>query len=112
MKKLRKLNTELYYRQHKYNLLQEESQGYAKLITLLFSSKVDDITSDEIRAHIGAFDLDPNRVLDLMLDLLELNIESEEKDSILRLLQSCNFDLTKIPALFMFQLNSLASNET
>eukprot|EP00978_Attheya_sp_CCMP212_P029932 scaffold108304_cov52-Attheya_sp.AAC.1 len=35
IKRIRKVNTDLFYRQHKFNLLQEESQGYAKLIRLL-----------------------------------------------------------------------------
>ena len=35
LKKMRKLNTDLFYRQKKVNLLQEESQGYAKLLLFL-----------------------------------------------------------------------------
>lgn len=34
-KKLKKLNTDAVYRQQKYNLLREETEGYAKLVVLL-----------------------------------------------------------------------------
>eukprot|EP00584_Thalassiosira_punctigera_P000663 CAMPEP_0172529622 /NCGR_PEP_ID=MMETSP1067-20121228/3661_1 /TAXON_ID=265564 ORGANISM="Thalassiosira punctigera, Strain Tpunct2005C2" /NCGR_SAMPLE_ID=MMETSP1067 /ASSEMBLY_ACC=CAM_ASM_000444 /LENGTH=340 /DNA_ID=CAMNT_0013313715 /DNA_START=28 /DNA_END=1047 /DNA_ORIENTATION=- len=34
-KKLKKMNTDMYYRQHKFNLLAEESEGYAKLWSFL-----------------------------------------------------------------------------
>lgn len=85
-KKLKKMNTDMYYRQHKFNLLAEESEGYAKLLSFFIvginevgtggeedASK--DFISKEARKHvrelIGTFDLDPNRVLDLALDALE-----------------------------------------
>ena len=48
--KLKKLNTALVYRQQKYNLLNEETEGYSKLIVVLSnlpSAPVD------ISAHIG-----------------------------------------------------------
>ena len=90
-KKLKKMNTDMYYRQHKFNLLAEESEGYAKLLSFfLVGIKEGDIvgkggdgddnghdhtSSKEARKYvrelIGAFDLDPNRVLDLALDTLE-----------------------------------------
>ena len=34
-KRLVKANTQLMYRQQKYNLLREESEGYSKLLTIL-----------------------------------------------------------------------------
>ncbi|KAL7538480.1 hypothetical protein ACHAXR_008594 [Thalassiosira sp. AJA248-18] len=118
-KKLKKLNTDMYYRQHKFNLLAEESEGYAKLWECFMSGiggsgggsgDVDGLQNGKvagdagggggdaggggnssadgddavdvqennnnnnnkyIRELIGAFDLDPNRVLDLALDALE-----------------------------------------
>ena len=36
-KKLVKINTSLVYRQDKYNLLREETEGYSKLLTVLSS---------------------------------------------------------------------------
>jgi len=88
-KKLKKMNTDMYYRQHKFNLLAEESEGYAKLLSFFVvgiseggtvgkhgeEDDGEDSSSKEARKYvrelIGAFDLDPNRVLDLALDALE-----------------------------------------
>ena len=66
MKRKLKINTDLHYRQTKFNLLQEESQGYSKLLGKLISG-----STDNLLELVGTFDLDPNRVLDLTLDVLE-----------------------------------------
>jgi len=98
IKKIRKLNTDMFYRQKKVNLMQEESEGYAKFVRMLInlpllnnmldpSSKVNQEGNEMKRKHpheqmvqtaklsiieiIGTFDLDPNRCLDLTLDVLE-----------------------------------------
>jgi THO complex subunit 2 len=74
-KRLVKINTSLVYRQQKYNLLREESEGYAKLLTVLAAlpPPPSDPSSHiaNIFALIGYFDLDPNRVLDLVLEAME-----------------------------------------
>ena len=74
-KRLVKINTSLVYRQQKYNLLREESEGYSKLLTVLVSlpSPPMDPTSHitNIFSLIGYFDLDPNRVLDMVLEVME-----------------------------------------
>ncbi|KAF2866546.1 transcription factor/nuclear export subunit protein 2-domain-containing protein [Massariosphaeria phaeospora] len=67
------------YRQSNYNLLREESEGYAKLLTECFmtptdvtlpkNQKVVEETYKRISAYIGAFDLDVGRVLDITLDV-------------------------------------------
>ena len=65
------------YRQSNYNLLREESEGYAKLITEFFttitnshpSSAVVHTTFEKVKAFIGAFDLDVGRVFDVTLDV-------------------------------------------
>lgn len=81
-------NTRLLYTQQKYNLLREESEGFSKLLSLLNSGlttqNVDAIKQDMF-ALIGYFDLDPNRVCDLVLDVYEENIEN---DCFVKLLQS------------------------
>ncbi|VDQ11621.1 unnamed protein product [Trichobilharzia regenti] len=63
--------TRLFFKQQKFNLLREENEGYAKLITELCqissSSSLEGLMN-QIRSLIGYFDLDPNRVLDLILD--------------------------------------------
>lgn len=97
-KKISKLNTELYYKQQKYNLLQEQSEGYAKLLTVLFGD-LNDVTPTLLRDYMGAFDLDPNRVLDILLDLLDSH---DRKDKILELMQE--FSLSKLPNLLAFKL--------
>ena len=90
IKKIRKLNTDMYYRQKKVNLMQEESEGYAKFLRFLVNlpqvKDMDaDVDADDVMSHediiqlaklritelIGTFDLDPNRCLDLTLDALE-----------------------------------------
>ncbi|KZF22808.1 hypothetical protein L228DRAFT_268188 [Xylona heveae TC161] len=69
--------TNLLYRQSNYNLLREESEGYSKLVTELFTtsshepptSEVVEETFERVKALIGAFDLDVGRVLDITLDV-------------------------------------------
>jgi len=86
-KKLKKINTDLYYRQHKFNLLAEESEGYSKLLTFLILGMkdnhggVDEDKMKYIQELIGAFDLDPNRVLDLVLDILEWELNDVVKST-------------------------------
>ncbi|KAI1732320.1 transcription factor/nuclear export subunit protein 2 domain-containing protein [Ditylenchus destructor] len=69
-----KSKTRIYYKQVKFNLLREESEGYAKLISELLSVR-SVTTADEIllaiERLIGQFNLDPNRVLDVILDCFE-----------------------------------------
>ena len=72
-KRMKKLNTDLVYKQQKYNLLHEDSEGYAKLLTLLgqLGPSSVDATLHHLKALIGYFDLDPNRVHALVLDAAE-----------------------------------------
>ena len=59
-------------------MLREENEGFAKLIVELNQSNInlDNINNviSNIEALIGYFNLDPNRVLDIILDSLENNI--------------------------------------
>ncbi|KAL5614923.1 hypothetical protein BROUX41_005000 [Berkeleyomyces rouxiae] len=65
------------YRQTNYNLLREETEGYAKLMTELFTTgnagpptgTQARATFERIKALIGTFDLDVGRVLDVTLDV-------------------------------------------
>ena len=69
--------TNLLYRQSNYNLLREETEGYSKLVTELFTtsssepltSEVVEETFERVKGMIGAFDLDVGRVLDVTLDV-------------------------------------------
>jgi len=79
-KKTVRANTNLYYRQTKFNLLREESEGWAKLMSEVFSALEDDTSPqglwNNIQAMIGFFALDPLRVLDVILDIASANIIS------------------------------------
>lgn len=69
--------TNLLYRQANYNLLREETEGYSKLVTELFttssvaspSPEMAEQTFERVKALIGTFDLDVGRVLDVTLDV-------------------------------------------
>lgn len=69
--------TSILYRQSNYNLLREETEGYSKLVTELFTTtdnepptaEVAGDTFENMKALIGAFDLDAGRVLDVTLDV-------------------------------------------
>jgi THO complex subunit 2 len=60
---------------NRYNILREANEGYAKLITLLGSGVLRPAGlpafMTELKALIGTFELDPNRVVDLVLDAWE-----------------------------------------
>ncbi|TVY83037.1 THO complex subunit [Lachnellula suecica] len=69
--------THLLYRQSNYNLLREETEGYSKLVTELFttsgseppSSELVEVAFERVKGLIGTFDLDVGRVLDITLDV-------------------------------------------
>jgi THO complex subunit 2 len=76
-KKVVRQNTKDSYTQRKYNLLREESEGFAKLFARLAEDGAlgspDAVlhTARTVQSLIGYFDLDPNRVFDVALDALE-----------------------------------------
>ncbi|XP_022776561.1 THO complex subunit 2 isoform X2 [Durio zibethinus] len=73
-----RVNTRLLYQQTKFNLLREESEGYAKLVTILcrgYEGSTQNASTARIgiiKSLIGHFDLDPNRVFDIVLECYEL----------------------------------------
>ncbi|ELW68126.1 THO complex subunit 2 [Tupaia chinensis] len=77
-----KIKTKLFYKQQKFNLLREENEGYAKLIAELGQDLPGNITSDllleNIRSLIGCFNLDPNRVLDIILEVFECRPKQDD----------------------------------
>ncbi|XP_068813871.1 THO complex subunit 2 isoform X6 [Struthio camelus] len=77
-----KIKTKLFYKQQKFNLLREENEGYAKLIAELGQDLSGNITSDlileNIKSLIGCFNLDPNRVLDIILEVYECRPEYDD----------------------------------
>jgi len=70
-------NTRAAYTQHKHNLLREDGEGWAKLLTLLFGledgsdAAAVSATADAVTSLIGAFDLDPHRAADAVLDAVQ-----------------------------------------
>ncbi|XP_063232661.1 THO complex subunit 2 isoform X1 [Bacillus rossius redtenbacheri] len=77
-----KVKTKLYYKQRKFNLFREESEGYAKLITELNQEISDNVTVQNIleiiKSLIGCFNLDPNRVLDIILESFEYRLDQHQ----------------------------------
>ncbi|XP_045691270.1 LOW QUALITY PROTEIN: THO complex subunit 2-like [Phyllostomus hastatus] len=77
-----KIKTKLFYKQQKFNLLREENEGYAKLIAELGQDLSGNVTSDlileNIKSLIGCFNLDPNRVLDVILEVFECRPEHDD----------------------------------
>ncbi|KAH9641004.1 hypothetical protein HF086_015100 [Spodoptera exigua] len=77
-----KIKTKLYYKQRKFNLFREESEGYSKLIVELNHEGVDkaDWKSllEIIQSLIGCFNLDPNRALDIILESFEARTHSDQ----------------------------------
>ncbi|KAJ1330384.1 hypothetical protein BSLG_009518 [Batrachochytrium salamandrivorans] len=103
-RKIIRTNTMMLYKQSKFNLLREESEGYSKLLMELTcslprpldvyweadKSKLSHAELSKLRkthiheraltairniqSLIGSFDLDPNRVLDIVLDVFTANV--------------------------------------
>lgn len=77
-----KIKTKLYYKQRRFNLFREENEGYAKLMTELnkeFTQNDSELESIEmVKSLIGCFNVDPNRVLDVILESFEIRPERHE----------------------------------
>jgi len=103
-KKEIRARTRQLFAQRKFNLLREETEGYSKLIGEIFAfvsaSKNARISPKgflkRIQPLIGYFDLDPNRVMDLVLEGFELQLGKGKKDIDLTLVN----DITEILAAF------------
>ena len=75
------LSQKYQFEQDKFNLQREENEGYAKLVTYLVQPGVIDYEDEQvdklnenINKLIGYFNLDPHRVLDLILEAMENQI--------------------------------------
>lgn len=74
-----RINTNLLYKQQKFNLFREDNEGYSKLVVEVdsFLSTVENVAVGSVarelltnvQSLIGYFDLDPNRVLDVLVEL-------------------------------------------
>lgn len=60
------------YELKKFNLLREENEGYSRLITELTQPGINeenvDAVIDNVNSLIGFFKIDPNRVIDIVID--------------------------------------------
>ncbi|KAL0580932.1 THO2 plays a role in transcriptional elongation [Marasmius crinis-equi] len=95
-KKEIRTRTALFYKQNKFNLLREQSEGYSKLTVELTSNLGPAHSSntgrplethesilerarpvwEKIISLIGYFDLDPNKALDIILDVMSVHLVS------------------------------------
>ncbi|CAN0009641.1 unnamed protein product, partial [Ectocarpus fasciculatus] len=102
-----KKGTDIGYKQHRFNLQREETEGFAKLLVLLAGVRdsgdgkgnAGADSEENMRRLIGYFDLDPNRSLDLTLDALE---SDPANLGLLRLVG--NFNKDSIPQVVGFKL--------
>lgn len=84
-RKLRLTNTTVFYRQHKFNLLAEESEGYSKflyvllLLLRLHQTSFTETTAALLSSVVGIYSLDPNRCLDLTVDVLEYELNRQQQ---------------------------------
>lgn len=99
------------YKQRKYNLFREESEGYSKLVTELNSDNMDPkVMVEIIKSLIGCFNLDPNRVLDIILDSFEHHTDNKAENFFIPLLHDYMPDsqrLTEVLAFKLRQVNNL-----
>ncbi|XP_046395429.1 THO complex subunit 2 isoform X2 [Ischnura elegans] len=107
-----KVKTKLYYKQRKFNLFREESEGYAKLITELNQEICGSITPkyilEVIKSLIGCFNLDPNRVLDIILESFECR--PDQYQFFIPLLQSYMCDPKILCEVLGFKFSFYQSN--
>lgn len=123
-KKVRTYHTNRHYKQHKFNLLAEQTEGYSKYVQLLLSlvegeshAHASTATSTEaVLTLIGTFALDPIRCMDLIVDVVVMNAtsqptttataadnQSHDQTLLLGVLRSLNL-LDHLPALLRFKL--------
>lgn len=82
-----KKQTAALYKQSNYNLLREESEGFSKLLTELFTTAyhetphrdVVNAEVEKVKAMIGAFDLDVGRSLDVVLDVIGSSVVRQSR---------------------------------
>ncbi len=110
-KKQIRINTTLLYKQQKFNLLREETEGFAKLIVLLGSFPVDGPTEsffDQCLSLIGYFDLDPIRVLDVIMDEFTFAVDTKSHQFI-QLLKLFEFSSKTLNNIAAFKLKFVAA---
>lgn len=112
------VNSRHLYRQQKFNLLREENEGYSKLLSEVetFIQRCPNVASDSkarqlttnIQSLVGYFDLDPNRVLDLLMDIAANNLRKHWQP-ILRIFSVIPWCRSSVPSAD--SQNSVITNE-
>lgn len=91
----------------RFNIFCEESQGFSKVLTDL---QYNLIKKENIFLLINRFDLDPNRVLDIILNFMEKNIEnSEAMEYYFKLIE--HFNIKNIPHLLGFKYKTVKNQK-
>ena len=110
-KRTSKILTGLVYKQQKYNLLREETEGYSKLMVVLCSmpSYPTDVSQyiRQVLSLIGRFELDPNRAMDVILDAFEQQIWNLSFITLLK-----NFSKSSIPHILGFKFTFYHSSNS
>ena len=100
--------TKRHYAQSKFNLLKDENEGYAKLLSYLHQPVINANTLKEsISGFIGIFSLDPNRVLDILLDACEFELA---KYSLFKGIFN-DFKVSEIPHFIEFKFQFYQSHD-
>lgn len=107
-----RLRTKLYFKQKKYNLLREENLGFAKILTEL--SQIDSASIEQSLANIiyitGQYRVDPNRVLDLILEKFEFD-GGANCDTYIKFLQSYYGCPKKVTQVVLLKLSFYAKQK-
>lgn len=102
------------YKQRRFNLFREESEGYAKLITELNDESIENSSVSKIleiiKSLVGCFNLDPNRVLDIILESFETR--PEQHHLFIELLRSYMPNADVICEILGYKYRYFADGET
>ncbi|CBK22782.2 uncharacterized protein [Blastocystis hominis] len=79
-KRIKRINTQRYYTQHKFNLIREENEGYSKLLTFLHQSKLTESTLLSVISN--ACEFEPSKYM--LIRNLFSEFKTEEISRILR----------------------------
>lgn len=94
-------------------MLREENEGFAKLITQLNQEVTANFTAENLlqdtKSLIGCFNLDPNRVLDIILEAFELR--TELADIFMELLKSYTNDPKVLCEILGFKFSHYYKNK-
>lgn len=106
-KRMVRVNTSMYYKQSKYNGHVEESEGWARCLVLLAAGGVE---SREVMELMGLFALDPNRLVDCIIDAAQCAVfMGKECDQECRLLVELKVPSERVCEVVALKLSSEAS---